>query len=225
MRKIIAALSSLLLLALALPIQAAQSVTLAWDASPDSSVTNYCLYYGLMNGTNHASTNKVITGNVTVYKLTDAIDAPNTYWFYVTALGGGLESQPSNEIQYSPPYPSPGQMAGFRYTTYWQAKNPWVLKFDWFAVTNVALNNYRIYWGLMGNGVHTTTNVLVVPPTQTTASISNLVTGSNYWFTGAAVSTDTVQGPLSDEIRYTVYPIAPAPAGSFRQIITVQPGQ
>jgi hypothetical protein len=227
MKKLTLLLVTAFLFVQAAMVQAASSVTLAWDASPDVGVTNYNLYWGLMSGTNHATTNTVLTGNVTVYTLTNALTQPNTYWFYVTALGSGLESVPSNEIRYAPPYPSPDQMAGFRYTTFWQGRNPWVLQLDWFAVTNIPLANYRIYWGLMNtnNGTHTTTNILPVSASQTTCTVSNLITGNTYWFSGAAVSTDMVQGPYSDEIRYFVYPIAPRGPGSFRQVITVQPGQ
>ena len=206
--------------------QAAQSITLAWEASPDASVTNYSLYWGLMAGTNHASTNTVLTGNVTNYTLTNAVNPPDTYWFCVTALANGQESKPSREIHSAPPYPSPDPMSGFRYTTFWQGRNPWVLQLDWFGVINLPLASNRVYWGLMdtNSGLHSTTNLLSLAAAQTTCTISNLVTGSTYWFMGAAVSTDMIQGPYSDEIRYYVFPMPPSGAASFRQVITVQPG-
>jgi len=204
---------------------AAQSVTLAWEPSPDA--TSYNLYWGLMLGTNHASSNTVVnTGNVTTYTLTNAVSPPSTNWFYLAVVANGLESLPSNEIRYAPPYPSPSQMAGFRYTTFWQDRNPGVLQLDWFGVTNVALANYRIYWGLINTntGTHSTTNTLAVAAAQTTYTANNLVTGNTYWFMGAAISTDMIQGPYSDEIHYYAFPMLPRSVPSFRLVITVQSG-
>lgn len=44
------------------PLQAAQSVTLAWNPSPDLSVVGYRIYSGVMSG-NYS--NSVAVGNVT----------------------------------------------------------------------------------------------------------------------------------------------------------------
>jgi fibronectin type 3 domain-containing protein len=98
-------LGTILSLALLLnPVQAlsvtGNGVTLAWDRSPDSSVTGYRIYYGAASGN---YTNSVAVGNVTtnaVQGLTGGI----TYFFAVTAYdASGLESSFSNETSYTAP--------------------------------------------------------------------------------------------------------------------------
>lgn len=78
----------------------AVSVTLAWNPSPDSSVTGYHVYYGTAS---HSYTGMVAVGvsaTATVSGLTEG----TTYYFAVTAIDSlGLESGYSNEIQYSVP--------------------------------------------------------------------------------------------------------------------------
>lgn len=204
----------------------AQSVTLAWDASADAaSVTNYNIYWGLQGPTNHISTNKTVCGNVLTYTLTNAVSAGNTYWFYATCQDtNNQESWPSNEILYSPGYPTPDRVAGFRYTTYWQGNNPSVLKLDWNPVTNVGLSNYKLYWGTVNTntGAYLTSNLLLIPPSVLTTNIGGLGNFNTYYFTVSAVSTNAVEGSKSDEIRYYVYPRPPGSPG-FRQVITITP--
>ena len=101
----------LLLLCSALSASAAASVTLAWDASPDASVTGYRIYFGPASG---AYTNSVAVGNVTNATLTN-LKAGAIYYFAATAHdGSGLESAFSNETSYTPPLPPLPQVTGFR---------------------------------------------------------------------------------------------------------------
>jgi len=80
------------------------SVTLAWDASPDASVTGYRIYYGVASKN---YTNSVTIGNVTNVTLV-ALRPGVTYWFAATAVdGSGLESDFSNEISYHMPFLNP----------------------------------------------------------------------------------------------------------------------
>ncbi len=79
---------------------AAGSVTLAWDASPDASVTGYRIYYGVGSA---AYTNSAAVGNVTSANLANLTDGV-TYFFAVTAYDSlGTESQFSNEASYTVP--------------------------------------------------------------------------------------------------------------------------
>ena len=75
--------------------QPAQSLTLAWNPSTDSTVTGYRLHYGTASG-NYVNTLDVSnTTRATLSNLT----AGNTYYFVVTAYNaGGAESLPTNEI-------------------------------------------------------------------------------------------------------------------------------
>ncbi len=96
--------TSLFLALLLNPVQAlsgpGNGVTLAWDRSPDSSVTGYRIYYGAASGN---YTNSVAVGNATtnaVQGLTSGV----TYFFAVTAYNAsGLESSFSNETSYTAP--------------------------------------------------------------------------------------------------------------------------
>jgi hypothetical protein len=71
----------------------AQSLKLAWDASPDSNVTNYVVY---------AATNSttVLTNFPAGTNLTVTIKnlSPATWRFYATAQKDGAESLPSNVV-------------------------------------------------------------------------------------------------------------------------------
>lgn len=80
--------------------QPPRSVTLAWDASPDPSVTGYRVYFGVRSGTytNSAAVGKVLTATLT--NLTAGV----TYYFAATAYdSSGTESTFSNEALYSVP--------------------------------------------------------------------------------------------------------------------------
>ena len=99
------------LLCLTSLIASAASVTLAWDASPDASVTGYRIYYGPASG---AYTNSATVGNVTNATLTN-LKAGAIYYFAATAYdGAGLESAFSNETSYTPPLQTLPTVTGFR---------------------------------------------------------------------------------------------------------------
>src|SRR5258706_15298527 len=77
-----------------------QSVTLAWDPSPDTNVISYNVYYGPGTGN---YTNLLSLGNTTNATVTGLLEG-GTYFFVATAVDAiGLESDPSNEISYSVP--------------------------------------------------------------------------------------------------------------------------
>jgi Fibronectin type III domain len=78
--------------------------TLQWQATPDSSVAGYAVYYSVAGS---ATTNRLDAGmatNVTVCNLT----ASSTYYFYVVAYDAGqVESGPSNLLPYMAPAITP----------------------------------------------------------------------------------------------------------------------
>src|SRR5437667_4214552 len=80
--------------------QAVQSVTLAWDRSTDSTVTGYKLYNtDVAAGTTSANN----VGNVTTNTVSGLVDA-KTYSFKVVSYNvSGVESLPSNVINYTAP--------------------------------------------------------------------------------------------------------------------------
>ena len=83
---------------------AAQSVTLAWDPSPDPSVTGYYLCYGTVSG---ALSERLDAGNLTRATV-DGLLVGETYYFALTAYNAQrLESQPTGEIAYTVPAAAP----------------------------------------------------------------------------------------------------------------------
>ena len=86
---------TILILAWAAMIHA-QTVTLAWDASPSPAVINYRIYFGTNTGNYLFVTNAGLV-------LTQAVVLPHTgRWFFAaTAVDtNGLESAFSNEVQW-----------------------------------------------------------------------------------------------------------------------------
>jgi hypothetical protein len=75
------------------------SVNLAWDPSPDTNVGGYNVYYGPSTGN---YTNLVNTGDATNVTISGLLTG-STYYFVATAFdAAGLESDPSNEVNYTP---------------------------------------------------------------------------------------------------------------------------
>lgn len=94
---------------------AAQSVTLAWDSSPDPTVAGYYVHYG----TASQVYNDLVDSGGTTSATVDGLSPGQTYFFVVTAYNQlRVESAPSQEIAYQvpevviPPDPAPGPAAG-----------------------------------------------------------------------------------------------------------------
>src|SRR5664280_1352135 len=79
---------------------ATQSVSLAWDPSPDTNVVGYKVYYGVASRT---YTNIVDVGDVTNTTISGLVEG-TTYYFAVTAYNIlGMESDFSAEVSYTVP--------------------------------------------------------------------------------------------------------------------------
>lgn len=103
-RWICRALVLLLAVLAALAAAAAAEVKLAWDPSPDASVTGYRVYWGYQSRTYAGSFD---VGNVTTATV-GSLGEGTTYYFAVTACAGtDLESDYSNEVEYTTPLPLP----------------------------------------------------------------------------------------------------------------------
>jgi hypothetical protein len=82
--------------------QGANGVTLAWNASSNTNVVGYNVYYG---GSSGDYTNKLFVGDVTKATIT-GLTPGATYYFAVTSVSaGGGESGFSAEISYTVPDP------------------------------------------------------------------------------------------------------------------------
>jgi hypothetical protein len=78
---------------------AAQSVTLAWDANPESDIAGYQVQYGTVAGN---PTTTVDVGNVTTRQFS-GLQFGVTYYFRVRAYNTSqLVSAPSSEVSYTP---------------------------------------------------------------------------------------------------------------------------
>jgi hypothetical protein len=90
----------LILTALITSVQAAGSVTLAWNQSTDSTVVGYKAYYGVASRT---YTNNIDVGNATNATISGLVEGA-TYYFATTAYNTlGLESGFSSEVSYAVP--------------------------------------------------------------------------------------------------------------------------
>lgn len=103
-RCICRALALLIAFLAGLATAASAEVKLAWDPSPDACVTGYRVYWGYQSR-NYSGSFDV--GNVTTATVGSLGDG-TTYFFAVTACAGtDLESDYSNEVEYTTPVPLP----------------------------------------------------------------------------------------------------------------------
>lgn len=89
------------------PSAFAGEVTLAWDASPSPAVTNYVLYAhtNSLSATNLASATVKVNAGTNLTALVENLRPPVTWYFVATAVAGGVQSDPSNQliVQVPPP--------------------------------------------------------------------------------------------------------------------------
>jgi hypothetical protein len=80
----------------------AKNVTLAWDPSTELDVISYNLYYG-----ETASGPSILSTRIPQITIPNLL-AGHSYYFYVTAVNSaGLESDPSEQIDYTVPFSQP----------------------------------------------------------------------------------------------------------------------
>lgn len=137
----------LLFVFLAVSLFAAQSVTLAWDPSVDTSVTSYVLYYGKASSVYGSRLNAGTNLITTVSNL-----ASGTWFFVVTARDdrSSLESDPSNEVwctvgtnQIVPPV-SKFPRVSLNLESARDPLGPW--QSEWVGVTNLVVNLDRAFY-------------------------------------------------------------------------------
>ena len=102
----------LILTALITSVQAAGSVTLAWNRSSDTNVAGYNIYYG---GASGAYTNEISVGNATNATISGLVQGTAYYFAATTYAASGMESPFSSEVSYTVPIP-PGVQLGVKPT-------------------------------------------------------------------------------------------------------------
>lgn len=106
-------------------VSAVESVTLAWDRSPDPTVIGYKIYVGQASGSYDGWVDAYNNTTNTVYNLQD----DTKYFFAATAYNIlGLESGFSQEISYTVPY-SPKPLRN-RFTISWPGADRLWLEFS-----------------------------------------------------------------------------------------------
>jgi hypothetical protein len=173
--------------------QADQSVSLAWDASPDTNVVGYFLYYGTASGTYSSKINA--GGNTTATATNLALGT--TYFFAATAYDAvGDESVPSNEISYAVPTNGPPVLT--------RVTDQVITIQQPLCITNSAVDSYQPSGNLTfsldpgapeGMYINPTNGVLYWCPTWAQAGTTNLIT--------VRVSDSSVP-PLSAARTFTV---------------------
>lgn len=110
-------LSSALTLFVQLPVQANESVTLAWVQSSSPDVAGYVIYYGTACG---CYSNAIAVGNTTQATITGLVPGVTYYFAAVTVDSAGDESGYSNEASYvmpvTPATLTPAARAGGQYS-------------------------------------------------------------------------------------------------------------
>lgn len=179
---------------------AAAEVTLAWDPSPDTRVTNYRVYWGYQSRT---YTGSFDVGNVTTATVGSLV-AGARYFFAVTATTPeGLESEFSNEVEYTVPLPPLTPPA----LEVQAGATPEEARLLWTAHADPAVSNYRVYWGTQSGNYTGWFDAGKV----TSAVVGSLTPGATYFFAVVAVATDGRVSPYSNEGSYTVPLPPPAP--------------
>jgi len=97
---------ALLLLLLLAPAALAATIplTVAWDA-PNEPVDGYHLWEAPTSGGLYTLRAGEIGGQLTQYRFLIEIEPGQSRYFVMTAFGGGQESDYSNEVSYSHPFP------------------------------------------------------------------------------------------------------------------------
>jgi len=184
----------------------ANSVNVAWDASPDSGIAGYNVYFGTAS---RSYQNQVAVGTNLAAAVSGLADGTK-YYFAVTALNAaGLESDYSTEISYSTPGGNQpptisvignqtitaGQSTGPLAFTVGDAQTP-VLNLTVSGSSSVTslVPNANITFG--GNGANRT--VTVTPAAGQTGSAQITVTVSDGTLTASTTFTVTVQAAAAN---------------------------
>lgn len=205
----------------------AATVTLAWNPSPDQTVTGYHLYYGVAS---RSYTNKVTVANVTMASVT-GLQPGITYYFAATAFNAAnTESDYSNEVSYSIPLLPADTACALTFANLTQAydgqpKQPGVLTsppgvpvkitYNGSATAPAAVGSYTVVATASAPGYSgSATNVFVITKGVASVTLSNLSQTYNRY--GRAVAVTTIPAGLPVTVTYNGSTTPPILPGTYK---------
>ena len=169
-------------------VWATQSVSLAWDPSPDSAVAGYTVHYGDASG---AYPSGLDVGKGTSAEIPGLQDG-TVYYFAVTAYdSSGVESSYSNEVSHKTPDSG--------------APN---VTLAWNASADSGVAGYLLRYG-NASGVYSSSMDVA---NSTSASVPGLQRGATYYIVVTAYNLARQESAPSNEVVYQV-PGAPRITG------------
>lgn len=182
----------------ALSTASAAEVRLAWDPSPDAYVNNYRIYWGYQSRTYEGYFD---VGNVTQTVIGSLADGTRYFFAATATTQDGLESDFSNEVEYTTPLPPPAAP-----TLQLAAASGTEVTLAWTPTSDPKGVNYRVAWGLQSGSY--TASIEAGP--VTTVVLEALTPGATYFFAVKAVTADGRQSAWSKEVTWRV-PLPPLP--------------
>ena len=160
-------------------------VSVTWTAV--AGATSYNVYYGTSTGVTAAT--GTLVENVTSPADVSGLTNGTTYYFIVTAVNGGGESDASAEVSAVPSAnPAPASPAGLTATP-----SDGAVTLTWDSVTDAT--SYNVYYGTSA-GVTPATGTLVGDVTSP-ADVTGLTNGTLYYFIVTAVNANGESTPAA----------------------------
>jgi len=197
MKKLLGVLGASLLLAVNI---LANDLTLAWNPSPDATITGYKIYYAQVGQT---LTNVWPVANTNMATITGLTSATNiTYRFTCVATNvTGLESLPTFELlTVVPPhavkYPRFVGRTGSSFTLTWEPSD------------EADAKTYKVTYGTLSPR---TINVVALPaPATSVAVTAGLVVGADHYFDFTVINNAGVESWPKFQLREKLLPAGPS---------------
>ena len=191
------------------------SVILKWDASSDTNVVGYRVYYG---PSSRGYTNSIVAGNVTNATVGN-LQYGTVYYFAATSYNGaGWESAYSTEVEWvmTAPGATPEPISSLRVQSWLNNGASYSLTLAWTPSQDSSVTGVRIYKAVETNGTLGAYKALpAIPIPAANLNVSNLATGVTTFFYADSFNSSGVQSPASNKI--SVY----EPAGGGNPVVTI----
>jgi hypothetical protein len=192
-------LAALLVAAGCSDVRASQSVSLAWDPSPDISVAGYMVRYGDASG---VYTSSLDVGKSTSTVIPGPLDGA-TYYIVVTAYNStATESSPSNEVTHN------SSAAGVQSVT-----------LAWNANSDASVVGYILHYG-NASGVYTNS---IDAANSTSVAVPGLQPGASYYLVVTAYNSARQESVHSNEVAYQAPDVIQNTGPSLQMTMGSQP--